>query len=62
MQQGSRYSIVTNQAGNAIAITRDGYYVLHLDAGTVRNEENAQKVVDVLNAAEVVVKQKELLP
>ena len=46
------YSLAQNQAGHALAILRDGYYVLHLAAGTVRNEKYAQRVVDVLNAAE----------
>jgi hypothetical protein len=50
------YSLERNQAGNALAILRDGYYhVLHLYAGTKRNEENIQQVVDVLNAAEASV-------
>ena len=49
------YSLARNQAGHALAILRDGRYILHLDAGTVRNEENAQQVVDVLNAAEASV-------
>ena len=49
------YSLKRNQAGHALTIAFDLYYVLHLDAGTVRNEENAQRVVDVLNAAEASV-------
>ena len=49
------YSLIHNQAGHALAIVRDGYHVLHLDAGTIRNEENVQQVVDVLNAADMAV-------
>ena len=49
------YSLAPNQIGHALAIVRDGRYILHLDAGTTRNEENAQRVVDVLNAAEASV-------
>jgi hypothetical protein len=51
------YSLEQNQAGHALAILRDNYYVLHLAAGTVRNETHAQQVVDVLNAAEALVDQ-----
>ena len=51
------YSLKRNSAGFALAIVHDGYYILHLDAGTFRNEEYAQRVVDVLNAAEAVVDQ-----
>ena len=53
------YSLKRNQAGHALTIAFDLYYVLHLDAGTVRNEENAQRVVDVLNAAEASVANQE---
>ena len=45
------YSLKRNQAGHALTIMFDVYSVLHLDAGTTRNEENVQQVVDVLNAA-----------
>ena len=52
------YSLERNQAGHALAILQGGYYhVLQLDAGTSRNEENVQQVVDVLNAAEALVEQ-----
>lgn len=33
-----------------------GLVYIHLEPGTVRNEANAQALVDVLNAAEAVVK------
>jgi hypothetical protein len=46
------YHLIRNDAGSAIAIAHGDYWVLHLDAGTVRNEENAHRVVDVLNKTE----------
>ena len=49
------YHLIRNHANSAIAIARNDRYILHLDAGTVRNTENAQRVVDVLNAAEAVL-------
>jgi hypothetical protein len=49
------YQLTHNTAGHALAITRDGRYLLHLDAGTVRNELFSQRVIDVLNAAEKCV-------
>jgi hypothetical protein len=53
------YSLKRNQVGHALTIVFDVYSVLHLDAGTTRNEENAQQVVDVLNAAEALVEHDE---
>jgi hypothetical protein len=49
------YSLARNQARQALAIVQDGYYILHLDAETALTERIAQRVVDVLNAAEAVV-------
>jgi hypothetical protein len=49
------YSLARNQARQALAIVQDGYYILHLDAETALTERIAQRVVDVLNAAEASV-------
>ena len=37
------------------AFARMTFYILHLNYGTVRNAEYAQRIVDVLNAAEACV-------
>jgi hypothetical protein len=37
------------------AFARLDFYIVHLDRGWVRNGQYAQRVVDVLNAAEAVV-------
>lgn len=37
--------------GSPIAISKDGYYFVHLERGTVRNEENADWLVELLNTA-----------
>ena len=37
--------------GHTAAIERDGYTVLHLQIGTVRNEEEASGIVELLNKA-----------
>jgi hypothetical protein len=49
------YELATNIGEHAEAIVRDGVWILHLNPGTVRNEQYAQLVVDVLNAAEAVI-------
>ena len=49
------YSLTPNQIGHTLAIVRDGRYILNLDAGSLVNEWHAQRVVDVLNAAEASV-------
>jgi hypothetical protein len=43
------YTISRTIHGFARAIERDGRDVLHLDVGTVRNEENIEQVVRELN-------------
>ena len=45
--------ILDNQTPTAFA--RMDFYILRLDAGTLVNEWHAQRVVDVLNAAEACV-------
>lgn len=46
-----QFEIVKDDYGYAMAIALDGVYLIHLDRGTVRNEENATKLIAVLNAA-----------
>lgn len=43
--------IVKDKQGYAMAIAVDGWFLIHLQRGTVRNEENAAKLLAVLNAA-----------
>lgn len=46
----SVYHIVRDEQGYAKAVDRgDGYYLLHLTAGAVRNEENIDRIVTELN-------------
>ena len=46
------WSIRRDDHGFAAAIEEDGRTVLHLCVGTVRNEENIERVVEVLNLRE----------
>lgn len=43
------YTLRYDEQGYATAIERDGYTVLHLQAGTERNEEEASSIVNRLN-------------
>lgn len=43
------YSVRRDEHGYACAIDREGYTVLHLMAGTERNEQEVQGIVDRLN-------------
>ena len=43
------YSVARDDYGYAIAIEKDGSYILHLDRGTKLNEENIDQIVAVLN-------------
>jgi len=45
------YEIDRDDYGFAIAIVKDGCYILHLDRGTKLNEENIDQVVAILNGA-----------
>jgi len=54
-EKNPMYFLIHNQAGHALAIAQEPFHILHLDVGTKRNEENAKRVVDVLNAAEACV-------
>jgi len=46
-----KFELVKDNQGFAMAIAVDGFFLLHLQRGTVRNEENADKLLAVLNAA-----------
>lgn len=46
-----QFEIVKDENGYAMAIAVDGWFLIHLQRGTVRNEENAAKLLSVLNAA-----------
>jgi len=46
-----QFEIVKDENGYAMAIAVDGWFLVHLQRGTVRNEENAAKLLSVLNAA-----------
>jgi len=50
-----KFELRRDDHGFCNAVSVDEWYVVHLDRGTVRNEENADKLVDVLNAAVAVV-------
>ena len=50
-----KFDLVRDDQGYAQAIAVDGYWLVHLQRGTVRNEENAAKLLAVLNAAVSVV-------
>ena len=45
------YSVARDAYGYAIAIEKNGSYILHLDRGTDLNEKNIDWLVAVLNAA-----------
>lgn len=44
------FKIEKDELGFIKAISLNGYHILHLISGSVRNEKNAQKVVDILNS------------
>ena len=44
-----KWKVARNSNGFAIAIERDGFYILHLQEGTVRNEATIQAFVRRLN-------------
>jgi hypothetical protein len=47
------YSVARDAYGYAIAIEKNGSYILHLDRGTKLNEKNIDQVVDSLNGNSV---------
>ena len=49
------FRLVRDEHGYAQAIAVDEWFLIHLHRGTVRNEENAEKLLAVLNAAVAVV-------
>jgi len=48
------FQLVRDEYGYAKAIAVDEWFLIHLHIGTVRNEENAEKLLAVLNAAVAV--------
>lgn len=50
-----KFDLVRDDQGYAQAIAVDGYWLVHLQRGTVRNEERAGQLLAVLNAAVAVV-------
>ena len=46
-----QFELVRDEHGYAMAIAVDGWFLIHLKRGTVRNEENAEKLLEVMNAA-----------
>ena len=49
------FQLVRDDHGYAKAIAVGEWYLIHLHVGTVRNEENAAKLLAVLNAAVAAV-------
>lgn len=45
-----KFELIKDDNGFAMAIAVNGYYMLHLERGTVRNEENAESIVAILNS------------
>ena len=43
------FAIENDSAGFACAISKGGFHVLHLNAGTMRNEEYLRPIIDMLN-------------
>jgi hypothetical protein len=56
----SKFDIVKDDYGYAMAIAVDGFFLIHLQRGTSRNEENAAKLLAVLNGAVAMVNNKTL--
>lgn len=46
-----QFRIERDEQGYAMALAVDDWFLIHLQRGTVRNEENADKLLAVLNAA-----------
>lgn len=46
-----KFEIERDEQGFAHAIVEDGKIIIHLNTGTVRNEENIERVVYLLNVA-----------
>lgn len=49
------FELVKDDHGYAAAVAVDGRFLIHLQCGTERNGENAEKLLTVLNAAVAVV-------
>ena len=46
------WTVRRDNHGYAAAIERDGWTILQLDVGTLRNEENAEWLVRILNVVD----------
>lgn len=46
-----QFRLVRDEYGFVQAIAEGDWYLIHLECGTVRNEENAEKLLAVLNEA-----------
>ena len=46
---GTPYTIRRNRQGHAEAIERDGYTMVILDCGAERNEQEIERIVEILN-------------
>ena len=55
MGTSQRFWVVRDDEERAVAIAVEGRWIAHLVSGSHRNEENAEKLVAVLNAAVAVV-------
>lgn len=45
------WSIRRDPQGFAVAIEENGHTVIHLYVGTVRNEDNIERIVELLNSS-----------
>lgn len=52
VEKANSWSIRRDEQGFAVAIEEEGRTVIHLNIGTVRNEENVKRVVILLNKNE----------
>jgi hypothetical protein len=48
----SRFAVIRDEdaCNHAIAIAENGKWIIHLNRGTERNEENIERIVEILNA------------
>lgn len=60
-QGEAHYTIRRDESGYAAAIERDGYTVIQLMAGTERNEQEVQSIVDRLNGQHEATRLREAL-
>lgn len=46
-----QFEIIRNDRGYALAIAVEGWFLINLKCGTIRNEMNIEKLLAILNAA-----------